>query len=84
MEISIQQKKKSLDIKIPDIKKTLNVVKYMKEKRDNEDNDDNEDNIETLFELHDTLYSKAKIEQTDQVYLWLGVSMEYLNTFIKV
>lgn len=30
--------------------------------------------LETTFELNDTLYAKANIHQTDEVYLWLGVS----------
>jgi hypothetical protein len=31
------------------------------------------DPIETTFELNDTLYAKAAIPPTDEVYLWLGV-----------
>lgn len=31
------------------------------------------DPIETTFELNDTLYAKASIPPTDEVYLWLGV-----------
>lgn len=31
------------------------------------------DPIETTFELNDTLYAKAEIPPTDEVYLWLGV-----------
>lgn len=31
--------------------------------------------IETLFELNDTLYAKAQVAKTDEVYLWLGVSV---------
>lgn len=31
------------------------------------------DPIETTFELNDTLYAKAQIPPTDEVYLWLGV-----------
>ena len=29
--------------------------------------------IETTFELNDTLYAEAELEDTDTVYLWLGV-----------
>jgi Prefoldin subunit len=32
------------------------------------------DPIEATFELNDTLYAKAHIPPTDEVYLWLGVS----------
>lgn len=34
---------------------------------------DESDPIETTFELNDTLYAKAEIPPTDEVYLWLGV-----------
>jgi hypothetical protein len=31
------------------------------------------DPIEATFELNDTLYAKAHIPPTEEVYLWLGV-----------
>ncbi len=33
------------------------------------------DPIETTFELNDTLYAKAEVPPTDEVYLWLGVRL---------
>jgi hypothetical protein len=30
--------------------------------------------FEAMFELNDTLFAKANIHETDEVYLWLGVS----------
>jgi hypothetical protein len=30
--------------------------------------------VKTTFELADTLYAEAELEETDTVYLWLGVS----------
>ena len=52
-----------------------------------EDEDDLDDDLEedrgsgnaplkTTFELNDTLYAEAELEETDTVYLWLGVSFE--------
>lgn len=38
---------------------------------DSEEDDDAA--IETIFELNDTLYAKAAVPPTDEVYLWLGV-----------
>jgi hypothetical protein len=29
--------------------------------------------MKTTFELNDTLYAEAELEETDTVYLWLGV-----------
>lgn len=31
--------------------------------------------LETLFELNDTLYAKAHVAPTSEVYLWLGVRL---------
>ena len=31
--------------------------------------------IEATFELNDTLYAKAHIPPTDEVYLWLGANV---------
>jgi prefoldin subunit 5 len=33
------------------------------------------DPIEATFELNDTLYAKANIPPTDEVYLWLGANV---------
>lgn len=34
------------------------------------------DPVETTFELNDTLYCKASIPPTEEIYLWLGVCRE--------
>jgi prefoldin subunit 5 len=31
--------------------------------------------LETTFELNDTLFAKAKVPPTDEVYLWLGANV---------
>ena len=50
--------------------------------QDTEDEDDLGDDLEddtserplkTTFELNDTLYAEAELEDTDTVFLWLGV-----------
>lgn len=33
------------------------------------------DPLPTTFELNDTLYAKAKVPYTDEVYLWLGANV---------
>ena len=51
------------------------------ESKDDEDDLDDEDEdedstkgpIRTTFELNDTLYAEAELDDTDVVYLWLGV-----------
>ncbi|PNP44581.1 hypothetical protein TGAMA5MH_03711 [Trichoderma gamsii] len=55
--------------KIPDIQKTLDTVQFLKLRKDATDP------IETTFELNDTLYAKANIPPTEEVYIWLGANV---------
>lgn len=96
MELSLQQRRKALLTKIPEIEQTLGVVNYLQlrrrkalgergdesEKDDEDDLDDldedegiekQEEPLKTLFELNDTLYAEAEIQETGEVGLWLGV-----------
>lgn len=102
MEISLQQRRKALLTKIPDIEQTLSVVRFLQDRRkralgqdlqeetQEEDDDDDlddlldddedeagekkDDKLKTLFELNDTLYAEAEVEETGEIGLWLGVS----------
>ncbi|CAG8555352.1 11308_t:CDS:2 [Ambispora gerdemannii] len=73
MEINFMNRKKVLEMKIPEIKKTLTVVEYLINKQDSDEP------IDTTFELNDTLWAAAKVKTTETVYLWLGanVMLEY-------
>ncbi|CAK7201886.1 peptide chain release factor 1 [Sporothrix eucalyptigena] len=42
---------------------------------DDEDESEEGEALETTFELNDTLYAKASIPPTDEVYLWLGANV---------
>ncbi len=68
MELNTAQRRRGLEEKIPDIRKTLQMVTFLKEKKDDPES------IETTFELNDTLFAKAKLDPVDTVHLWLGVS----------
>ncbi|KFY88555.1 hypothetical protein V498_06748 [Pseudogymnoascus sp. VKM F-4517 (FW-2822)] len=61
MEANQQRRAAGLKDKMPDIQKTL----------DTSDSDP----IEATFELNDTLYAKAHIPPTEEVYLWLGANV---------
>jgi hypothetical protein len=97
MEVNLQQRRKGLEVKIPDIQQTLTVVQFLQNRRlkakgekveeeelsDDEDDldDDLEDDegkkeepLKTLFELNDTLFAEAEVEETGEVGIWLGVS----------
>lgn len=103
MELNLQQRRKALEVKIPDIEQTLGVVNFLAARRakalgeepaeeaetgsdagsDDIDAllDGDEDEAEaaakpltTLFELNDTLYAEATVNENGTVGLWLGVS----------
>ncbi|TFY56629.1 hypothetical protein EVG20_g8856 [Dentipellis fragilis] len=112
MDSNLTQRRRGLEDKIPDIKKTLNMVEFLRDRRvsfyicachvhafaagqtlnvvqegksaanaDEDDLDDLEDEdekskpLKTTFELADTLYAEAELEDTDTVYLWLGANV---------
>ncbi|KAK4224564.1 Prefoldin, subunit 3 [Podospora fimiseda] len=70
MEQNLQRRVVGLKEKMPDIQKTLDTVRFLKLEREEEAE------LETTFELNDTLYAKAKIEEeVKEVYLWLGANV---------
>lgn len=100
MEVNLQQRRKALSVKIPDIEQTLTVVRFLQTRRkkslgeavdeevlsddddDDEGLDDGDDGkkgepLKTLFELNDTLYAEAEVDETGQVGIWLGVSSTF-------
>ena len=72
------QKKRNLDAKIPEIRKTLEMVQFLQTEA--EEGDDSKE-IETLYELNDTLFATANIKPTGKVCLWLGVSLYSTTPF---
>ncbi|XP_004717593.1 prefoldin subunit 3 isoform X1 [Echinops telfairi] len=73
MELNLAQKKRRLKGQIPEIKQTLEILKYMQKKKESTKS------LETRFLLADNLYCKASVPPTDKVCLWLGanVMLEY-------
>ncbi|KAG5957024.1 hypothetical protein E4U57_002077 [Claviceps arundinis] len=69
MEMNVQKRMGGLQEKIPEIQKTLDTVRFLKSRKDETEP------IETTFELNDTLYARAKIPATEEVYLWLGANI---------
>ena len=73
--------------KIPDIQKSLDTVQFLKTRKVGhasledvpvsklDDFQPDSEAIEAAFELNDTLYAKAVIPPTDEVYLWLGANV---------
>ncbi|GBE87071.1 Prefoldin subunit 3 [Sparassis latifolia] len=91
MDHNLAQRRRGLEEKIPDIKKTLTMVEFLHERREGkgrpgeecDEDDDLEDDEDTsskkltrtTFELNDTLFAEAELEDTDTVYLWLGANV---------
>ena len=71
MELNLLARKKKLKSQIPDIQKSLDMIDVLESKKKSNDL------IETHFLLSDLLYSRAIIEPTNNVCLWLGV-FDYL------
>ncbi|RDX45999.1 Prefoldin subunit 3 [Lentinus brumalis] len=90
MDHNLAQRRRGLEEKIPDIKKTLAMVEFLQERREGKsavkgeealdddvlDDDTNAGKpLTTTFELNDTLFAEAELEDTDTVYLWLGANV---------
>jgi prefoldin subunit 5 len=69
MQTSLARRSISLLEKIPDIHKTLETVQFLRLRGADSSP------LETTFELNDTLYAKASVEPTEEVYLWLGANV---------
>ncbi|RFU30854.1 hypothetical protein B7463_g5508, partial [Scytalidium lignicola] len=69
MEVNQQRRAAGLKDKMPDIQKTLDTVRFLKTRKSRSDP------IEATFELNDTLYAKAHVPPTEEVYLWLGANV---------
>ena len=50
---------------------------------DLEDDETSKKPLVTTFELNETLYAEAKLEDTDVVYLWLGVLASHHRSFVS-
>ena len=69
MEANTSRRASGLREKIPDIKKTLEMVRFLRTRTEDDEP------LETHFELNDTLFAKALVPTTDEVYLWLGANV---------
>jgi prefoldin subunit 5 len=69
MQANTQRRAAGLKDKIPDIQKTLETVRFLKSRQADAEP------LETTFELNDTLFAKAEVPPTDEVYLWLGANV---------
>ncbi|KXS14378.1 Prefoldin, subunit 3 [Gonapodya prolifera JEL478] len=83
MEDQLLRKRRSLDDKIPELKKTLEMVDFLQARSSpNPDADPEEEDapsadepLDVTYELNDTLWAHAKISKSEVVYLWLGANL---------
>ena len=87
MEVNTQRRAAGLKDKIPDIQKTLDTVRFLQTRKvrhlihkrllhELTYTQEDADPLESFFELNDTLFAKASIPRTEEVYLWLGVRLD--------
>lgn len=69
MESSLERTKQNLKGKIPEIEKTLELVRVLQEKQEAGEG------LATHYSLADTIYAKADVECNGTVCLWLGVRL---------
>ncbi|XP_076245213.1 prefoldin subunit mgr [Calliopsis andreniformis] len=74
MELNLINKRKRLKAQIPDLERSLEMIKKLQSEKANDTKE-----LETQFLLSEQLYTKAIIPVTDKVCLWLGanVMLEY-------
>lgn len=73
-EQQLEQKKVTYQEKLPEIEKSITLVRHLKEKKDTGDT------VITRYNLADTIYSKAEVDCSQGIVnLWLGanVMLEY-------
>lgn len=73
LEQQLLQRRVRLQTKLPDIKKALDTVTLLVEKQGSADG------VLVDFELHDQVFTKARVKNPESVKLWLGanVMLEY-------
>ncbi|XP_072976638.1 prefoldin subunit 3 [Typha angustifolia] len=73
VEMKLLAQQRDLQAKIPDIEKCLNIVATLQDKKGSGEA------LIADFEVSEGIYSRARIEDTDSVCLWLGanVMLEY-------
>ncbi|KAF2429555.1 prefoldin subunit [Tothia fuscella] len=69
MQANTERRALGLREKLPDIQKTLDTVRFLKTRKPDSEP------LETTFELNDTLYARALVPPTEEVYLWLGANV---------
>jgi len=74
METTLTRSKENMKVKIPEIKKALDVIDFLEKKRD--------ENLNVEFMVTDAVWAQAKVPQGNTgVRLWLGANIMVEYTF---
>jgi prefoldin subunit 5 len=76
-ETNLTQKRMTYQQKLPEIDKTLNLVTHLKQKHDAGET------IVTQYNLCDTVYAKAELDDDGTVNLWLGANVMLTYTYAE-
>ena len=77
MEVNLHRARQNLRVKLPDIKKTLEMVAMLKQKYDGDNKE-----LESNYLLSDNVWAKARIPNTTgKVGLWLGANLMVEYTY---
>ncbi|KAM0786072.1 hypothetical protein ACM66B_006883 [Microbotryomycetes sp. NB124-2] len=68
MESNSLQRRAALEEKVPELLRTIQMVETLQLKKAAQES------LETTFELSDTLYATGKVDEVDEVYVWLGAN----------
>lgn len=75
MELNTQRRAQSLADKIPEIRKTLETVEFLRRGK-GKGRGGRSVPLETTVELHDTLHARVQVDGApEEVYLWLGANV---------
>lgn len=77
MSQNVERRAVGLREKLPEMRKSLDTVKFLRLQRSSESLDQYGNGLETTFALQDTLYAHATVDvqNLEEVYLWLGANV---------
>jgi len=77
-EMNLAAKRANYQTKIPEIEKTLSLVRHLKQKKDKEEE------VITRYCVTDIVYAKAEVDaESEKVYLWLGANVMLEYTYVE-
>uniref|UniRef100_A0A914EST1 Prefoldin subunit 3 n=1 Tax=Acrobeloides nanus TaxID=290746 RepID=A0A914EST1_9BILA len=70
IEASVSAQQEKILLNLPDYKNSLNIIKALSDEKDK-----GKESIDVSYKLAENIYSKAVVDNIDEVCLWLGASV---------